>query len=99
MQGAMQARVRDRDVPAGGIELLASAVRTVNGSGVDISDRTIEQASALLIVIDVTAQGGTTPTLDVVIQAKIGANYVNLARFSQYGAATGPKGINVKRDA
>jgi len=34
----------------------------------------------------------------VAIQAKVGSDYVSLARFSQQAAATGKKGLNVKRD-
>lgn len=78
--------------------LLASAARTASGAGGDVLDKSLEFASALLLQINVTAQSGTSPTLDVAIQAKIGSNYVNLGRFSQYGAATGAKGVLVKRD-
>ena len=91
------AAINNRDLPAA-VTLLASAARTASGAGSDVTDTKHERATALLIVLDVTAQSGTTPTLDVVIQAKIGSNYVNLCRFSQYGAATGQKLINVKRD-
>lgn len=91
------AAIRNRDLPAA-VTLLASAARTASGVGSDVTDTKFERSSGLLIVLDVTAQSGTTPTLDVAIQAKIGANYVNLARFSQTGAATGQKGINLKRD-
>jgi hypothetical protein len=97
MPSPIQARLRDREASPS-VLLLASAVQTASGTGADVGDRSLELASALLLVLDVTAQAGTTPTLDVVIQAKIGGNYVNLARFSQYAAATGPKAVNIKRD-
>lgn len=89
--------LRNRDV-AGSVELLASAARTASGAGTDVVNQDLERASALLLVLDVTAQAGVTPTLDVAVQAKIGSDYVNLARFSQTGAATGKKGVTVKRD-
>ena len=88
---------RRRELPSL-VNLLASASRTSSASGADVTSDLIKEASALLLIVNVTAQSGTTPTLDLAIQAKIGTNYVNLARFSQYGAATGLKGINVKRD-
>ena len=87
----------DRDVGTG-VELLASAARTADATGADVTNATFETARALLIVCDVTAQSGTAPTLDVAIQAKIDGSYTTLARFSIYAAATGKKCINVKRD-
>lgn len=86
-----------RDVKTA-ITLLASAARTATGTGADVTDVEMEKATSLLVVINVTAQSGTTPTLDVAIQVKLDGSYTNLARFSQYGAATGKKAGNVKRD-
>ena len=55
-------------------------------------------ARSLQFVCDVRALSGTSPTLDVAIQAKIEAYWYNLVRFSQYADATGSKVITVKRD-
>lgn len=79
------------------VTLLASAARSASASGADVIDDSLASASALLIQLDVTAQSGTTPTLDVAIQAKIDGQYVSLARFSQTAAVTGRKIINLKR--
>lgn len=80
------------------ITLLASGSRTADGVEADVTSALLSGARGLLLVCDVTAQSGTTPTLDVAIQAKFGSQYTNLARFSQYLGATGTKAINLKRD-
>lgn len=88
---------RNRDADAA-VTLLASAARTADGAGSDVSDAALEIASGLILALDVTAQSGTGPTLDVAVLAKIGASYVILGRFSRTSAATGEKGIVVSRD-
>lgn len=97
ISGDIRVLSSDRDVLAS-VELLVSAARTVSGTGADVVSVSLEQARALLLVINVTAQSGTSPTLDVVVQAKIDGTYTNLARFSQVVAATGKEALNVKRD-
>lgn len=79
------------------ITLLASAARTTTADGADVTDVRLRRAKSLFLVCDVTAQSGTTPTLDVEVQAKFGSFYTELAQFSRYSAATGGKGVNVKR--
>lgn len=94
---------RNRDALTA-VSLLATAARTASGTGADVTDANLERASGLLLVLEVTAQSGTTPTLDVAVQAYLGLDntlasiYTNLARFSQYGAATGIKALFVRRD-
>lgn len=88
-------RIRDA---ASGVTLIDEALLGSSGTGEEVTDATVEQSTTLILVMDVTAQSGTTPTLDAVVQVKFGATYVNLARFSQYGAATGAKAIVVHRD-
>jgi hypothetical protein len=95
--GSATSVVSSRDAGPG-VTLLASQARTVSGSGADVQSDDLARATTLLLLLDVTAQAGTTPTLDVAIQAKIGAYYVNLARFSQTAAVTGAKLLVTKRD-
>ena len=53
-------------------------------------------ATALTAVVVVSAQSGTTPTLDVVVQGSIdGTNWFTLATVAQFAAATGTKTANM----
>ena len=78
------------------VELLASAVRAAGGAGVEVASDLIEQARALMFVLNVAANVVPT-TLDVVVQAKVGNLWFNLFRFTQIGAATPIKAGTVKR--
>lgn len=80
------------------ITLLPLTARTASGAGSDFQEGSIGSAQSLLFELDVTAQSGGTPTLDVAIQAKMDGQYVNLARFSQTAAATGKKVVHVHRN-
>lgn len=49
-------------------------------------------AEALTVVVAVSAQSGTTPTLDVVLHGSVdGTNWFVLATVAQFAAATGVK--------
>lgn len=87
---------RLRDAGAA-VTLSASAVRSASAAGADVADTTLEGASALLLVCDFTAHN-TGTTLDVAVQAKFGAFYTPLARFSQFATTAGTKGIILSRD-
>lgn len=75
--------------------LAASASRTANGNGSAISIRGL--TGLIAFVLDVTAQSGTTPTLDVDIQAydPLSGKWSVIASFTQVGAATGTERITV----
>lgn len=66
--------------------ILPSAARTTSGSSADI---TLNSGSKLAVYLDVTAVAGTTPTLDVKVEAKDPASgkYFALASFTQKTAA------------
>lgn len=81
------------------VTLLASAARTVTGDGPDVVSQALERARGLLLVCDVTAQSGTTPTLDVEVQTKYGSLYTKITQFSRYAAVTGSKGSFLARAA
>lgn len=83
----------------GPIQLEKRENQSSSASGTDITSQAFQDAERLLLVINVTAKSGTAPTLDAAVQAKVGSNYVNLARFSQFADATGTKAIIVSRDA
>jgi hypothetical protein len=89
--------VQDRDALAA-VTLKASGEESADTTGVDVADANLEKASALLLLLNVTAQSGTGPTLDVAVQAKIGGLYYNLARFAQRGATTTKTALIVKRN-
>ena len=82
----------------GGLTIVASAARTVSADIGDTRLSNMRNARAVLFVLDVTAQSGTAPTLDVAVVAKIDNSYTLLARFSQYAATTGKKAIKMYRD-
>jgi hypothetical protein len=63
------------------VTLLASAARTASGAGSDVGG--VENARALQVTLDITAVSGTTPTLDLEVQAKIGVKYTRLVTFAQ----------------
>ena len=77
--------------------LLASGARTANGdSGALIGYGNFRSG---IIQLDVTAQAGTTPTLDVYIDTTTdGTNWINIAHFAQFGAATGRKAIQLSEN-
>lgn len=86
-------RIRDVDTA---VTLSASSVKSASAAGTDVSDATLESASALLLVCDFTAHSVGT-TLDVCVQAKVGSLYTNLARFSQFATTVGTKAIRITR--
>lgn len=62
--------------------VLASAARTTTGAGTEVAG--FEAASALVVQLEVTASGGVTPTLDVVLQDSVdGTNWNTVATFAQ----------------
>lgn len=66
--------------------VVASAARTATGNSGDLD--TPLDVESILFLLDVTAASGTSPTLDVAIQAKNAAgNYVTMCRFAQVTAA------------
>ena len=89
----MNTPIHETDVS---VELLASAVRTSGGTGTEVQSDYIEQARALMFVLNVSAKSVAT-SLDVVIQAKVGNLYYNLLRFAQVGDATPIKVVTIKR--
>lgn len=74
--------------------LLASAARTTSSdSGALTAYGSFRTA---IIQLNVTAQSGTTPTLDVYIDSSVdGTNYINMVHFTQIGAATGRRAIQL----
>ena len=80
------------------ITLLASAARTATGDGAAVSDRLLENAASLLVVLDVTAQAGTSPTLDVEVQTRFdGTNFGELVQFARNTGVVQLVILNVKR--
>jgi len=79
-------RMRD----ASNKSLLASAARTISGNSGDLIIWNIKMG---LFYCNVSARSGTSPTLDVIIEAKdpVSGNYAVIGRFSQYVDATGFK--------
>lgn len=68
--------------------LLASAARTVTGSGSDVATLNARDLGGQVrVYLDVTAAAGTTPTLDVRIQGKINGAYYTIGTFTQKTAA------------
>lgn len=63
--------------------LLASAARTVTGS----QEFKTDGGKDLRVYLDVTAVGGTAPTLDVVVRELVGSVEVAAATFAQKTAA------------
>lgn len=63
------------------------ATSTVTGTGVDVGPEQLDDAMAIL---DIGAVSGTSPTLDVTIQASgtSGGTYTTIATFGQVTAAT-----------
>jgi len=78
------------------VELLASATRVAAGTGVEVTDDLIEEASALQLVLNVSLATTPTTPLVVEIQAKVGTLWYTLARFDNLSAAA-IKLIPVKR--
>jgi len=78
--------------------LHASGAETTDAAGSDVTNVLFQQASALVFVLDITAQSGTSPTIDLAIQAKYGSFYGNIARFFQKGGVTTKHGLFVKKD-
>lgn len=75
--------------------LLASAARTASGDS-GILNVGADQYVGAVILLDVTAQSGTSPTLNVYIQQELpDATFDDLGAFTQTGAATGKKVIRV----
>lgn len=60
---------------------------TVTGTGVDVGSTNLDDAMA---VLDVGTVSGTTPTLDVTIQASgtVGGTYTTISTFGQVTAST-----------
>jgi hypothetical protein len=69
--------------------LAASASRTANGQGSAIGVPLLR--GLVSFFLNVSAQSGTTPTLDVVIEAKdpLSGLWDTVVAFTQVGAATG----------
>lgn len=80
------------------VTIKASGAESADTTGADVTDASLEQATAIAFVLDITLRSGTTPTIDVAIQAAIGSQYFNLVRFSQTGDTTGTKLLIVHRD-
>ena len=79
------------------VTLLSSAARTTTADGSDVTNATLERAIALIVVLDVSAQSGTTPTLDVEVQAKWGSNYGEFIQFARNTGTVQAVLLNVKR--
>lgn len=87
-----------KDERVDAITLLASAARTATGDGAAVSNARLRRAISLLFVLDVTAQSGTTPTLDVEVQARLdGVNYTELVQFARNTGTVQTRALNVKR--
>ena len=69
--------------------LLASSVIGATGQGAPIDD--CRTRGGVAFYLDVSAQSGTTPTLDVTVEGRdpISQNWVVVATFTQVAAATG----------
>lgn len=67
-----------RVIPHGNYEVnvFPSAART---SSANSSDQTNHHARGVRLHLDITAASGTSPTLDVKLQAKIGSQYIDIA--------------------
>ena len=76
--------------------LADSAARTANGNG--LRTRTDNVRGVCAFFLDVTAQSGTTPTLDVDIEVRdpLSGKWAVLASFTQVGAATGLERITAE---
>jgi len=74
--------------------ILASAARNANGS---ITVPHFKHAEEVDLTLDVTAQSGTTPTLNVSVDYVDPASgkTVNVGSFTQVGAATGTETISL----
>jgi hypothetical protein len=76
------------------ITFLASAERTEDGSS---GEQNLYFADEVLVFLDVTAVGGTSPTLDMTIQTKdANGNWYDLDTFTQAtGAGKQARGITI----
>lgn len=78
------------------VSLLSSASRTSSGNGSSVDSLAIDEYQPnMRFALNVTAQSGTTPTLDVDIEGLIGNIWYVLGSFTQVGAATGKETITV----
>jgi hypothetical protein len=75
------------------LSLAASAARTTSGNGAAVVG--IADANNAALQLNVTAASGTTPTLDVVVEATVdGTNWYTVGTFTQK-VATGLQVITV----
>ena len=76
-----------------------SGAETVDGNSDDVNVR--EQSGPFSFVLDVTAQSGTTPTLDVDIEGKcpVSGKYVVLGSFTQVGDALSTQKVDISEIA
>ena len=79
------------------ITLASVSGSTATADVTAVTNEHLQEASALLIVLNVTAQSGTSPTLDVEVQASVGGLYHEFVQFAQRGATTTKTMLNVKR--
>lgn len=64
----------------------------------EIKNHIFGSARSMMVACNLMTQAGTTPTLDLAIQAKIGDYWYNLIRFSQFTTTLGMKVITLKKD-
>lgn len=81
----------------GEVEVANLAARTVDGQSGAVHILTGGENDNVQCYLNVTAQSGTTPTLDVTIDGLINGVFYQLAAFAQLGAATGTEVITVTR--
>ena len=50
------------------------------------------------VLLDVTAQAGTTPTLDILVDGRYdGTNFINIAKYTQVGGTTGKYAVHLSK--
>lgn len=77
--------------------LLASAARGTSGDSGALTG--YGNFKSAIIQLNVTAQSGTTPTLDVYIDTTTdGTNWTNIVHFTQFSAATGRRAIQISEN-
>ena len=77
------------------IGLVPSTTKTATYTGPGVDIRNI-RADDIVVVLDVTAASGTTPTLDVYIQGSYdGVNWTDIGHFTQVTAA-GRRYLSIK---
>lgn len=82
------------------VALVASTTQTASGNSGDLRDKPngFKSCSAASLILDVTAQSGTTPTLDVLVDTSVdnGTTWYLAFGWAQVGANTGTWRLDIR---